>query len=100
MGHSGGIIQEANKEGMTVACHADVFSNWAYVMCSSEFFAVEKQIDIVCSLNFAIKEGKIANQAPKMEVYDNSGSSQTLHSSFRVSQQVTEIILPKGEYSQ
>ena len=93
VGHSGGITQEANKEGVTVACYTDVFSNWVYVVRSSEFFAAEKEVDTVCSLTFTTKEGKITNQAPqflKMEVYDNSGSSQTLYSSFRVSQQVTE----------
>jgi hypothetical protein len=93
VGHSGGIAQEADEGGVTVACYTDVFSNWAYVTRSSEFFAAEKQVDIVCSLDFDIKEGKIANQAPqflKMEVYDNSGSSQTLYSSFTVSQQITE----------
>jgi hypothetical protein len=93
VGHSGGITQEPSKEGVIVACYTDVFSNWAYVTPSREFFAAERQVDIVCSLKFDIKEGKIADQAPqflKMEVYDNSGSSQTLYSSFTVSQQIAE----------
>ena len=93
VGHSGGIAQEADEGGVTVACYTDVFSNWAYVVRSSEFFAAEKQVDIICSLDFTIEKGEITNQVPqflKMEVYDNSGSSQTLYSSFRVSQVITE----------
>ena len=64
-----------------------------HVVRSRDFFAAEKQVDIVCSLNFTIKDGVITNQVPqflKMEVYDNSGSSQTLYSSFSVSQEITE----------
>ena len=93
VGHSGGIAQEADKGGVTVACYTDVFSNWAYVVRSSDFFAAEKRVDIICSLDFCIEKGEITNEAPqflKTEVYDNSGSSQTLYSSFRVSQVITE----------
>ena len=93
VGHSGGIAQEADKGGVTVACYTDEFSNWAYVVRSSEFFAAEKQVDIICSLEFSIAEGVITNEAPqflKTEVYDNSDSGQTLYSSFRVSQTITE----------
>ena len=64
-----------------------------HVVRSRDFFAAEKQVDIVCSLNFTIDGGEITNQVPqflKMEVYDNSGSSQTLYSSFSVSQEITE----------
>ena len=100
VGHSGGIPQEVDETlGVTVACYDDVFSNWAYVVRSSEFYAAEKQVDIVCSLDFDIStskdnlKDKIVSQAPqylKTEVYDNSGSTQTLYSSFSVSQQVNE----------
>ena len=50
VGHSGGIAQEADEGGVTVACYTGVFSNWAYVVRSSDFFAAEKRVDIICSL--------------------------------------------------
>ena len=56
---------------------------------------IEKQVNIiiVCSLYFTIDDGEITNQVHqffKMELYDNKGSSQTLYSSFSVSQEITE----------
>lgn len=98
LGHSGGITQEVDETlGVTVACYDDVFSNWVYVVRSSKFYAAEKQVDIVCSLDFDIREpqdrDKIVSRTPqylKTELYDNSGSSQTLYSSFTVSQELKE----------
>ena len=47
VGLSGGIAQEADEGGVTVACYTDVFSNWAYVVHSRDFFAAEKQVNII-----------------------------------------------------
>ena len=93
LGYSGGITQEVNGEGVTVACYNDEFSNFAYVTRNKEFFVEENRVDLVCSLDFDVNQGKILGQMPqylKIEMYDNIASSVPLRTNFQLSQQITE----------
>ena len=95
VGQSGGIPQEVDKRGVTVACYKEEFSNWAHVERTSGYFTDEKMVTIVCDLNFKtgssdINIRKLTPELLQTQVYDNRGSEVTLHNSFKVSQQVTE----------
>ena len=93
LGYSGGITQEVNTNGVTVACYNAEFTNDVFVSRISDYFLAERQAAQVCSFNFDINHGAILSQTPlflKTETYDNRASSVPLHSNFQVSKQVTE----------
>ena len=94
LGYSGGITQEVNTNGVTVACYNAEFTNDVFISRINDFFLAERRAARVCSFNFDINHGAILSQTPqflKTETYDNRASSIPLHSNFQVSKEVTEI---------
>ena len=93
LGYSGGITQEVNTIGVTVACYNAEFTNDVFVSRISDFFLAERRAARVCNFSFDIDHGTVSSQTPlflKTETYDNRASSVSLRSNFQVSKQVTE----------
>ena len=93
VGHSGGITQEVNEVGITVACYRAEFSNDAFVTRSNDFYIWEFRVAQICSFDFDVANGTILSQTAqflKTETYDNRASSIALRGSFQVSKNVAE----------
>ena len=93
LGHSGGITQEVNTQGVTVACYNAEFTNDVFINHVNDFYVAERRVAQICSFNFEINRGTIVSQTPqylKTETYDNRASSVPLHSNFQVSKQISE----------
>ena len=96
MGYSGGITQEVNTDGMTVACYDADFTLNAFINRDDDFYLAQQQATQVCSIAFDIDNGDLLSQTPqflKIETYDNRASSVPLHIDFEVSKEVAEISL-------
>ena len=94
MGYSGGITQEVNTDGMTVACYDADFTLDAFINRDDDFYLAQQQATQVCSIAFDIDNGDLLSQTPqflKIETYDNRASSVPLHIDFEVSKEVAEI---------
>ena len=94
LGYSGGITQEVNTDGMTVACYDADFTLNAFINRDDDFYLAQQQATQVCSIAFDIDNGDLLSQTPqllKIETYDNRASSVPLHSDFDVSKEVAEI---------
>ena len=94
VGYAGGITQEGDRSGITVACYNAEFSNDVFTTRSNAFFHAEFRVAHICTLNFDIDEGDILSETPqflKMETYDNRASRVDLNSNFEVSMEVAEL---------
>jgi hypothetical protein len=94
LGYSGGINQEVNPNGMTVACYDAEFTNDVFISRVDDFYLAELQATEVCSVVFDIENGALQSQISKFlktETYDNRASSIPLQSDFEVSKEVAEI---------
>ena len=94
VGYAGGITQDANHNGITVACYNAEFSNDVYTIRSSAFYQAEFRVAHICTLSFDIDEGDILSETPqflKMETYDNRASRVDLNSNFEVSMEVAQV---------
>lgn len=91
---SGGITQEVDSKGVTVACYEEEFSNWVHIEPGPEFYTDKNTVAEVCDLKFDTKSGKVLNPVPQLlqtEFYDNRGSPRVpLHNTFTVSKEVTQ----------
>ena len=92
-GYAGGITQEVNSAGVTVACYNAEFFGNAFISPGSDAYKKAKsQITGICSLDFELDKGR-AVPFPnylKIETYDNRASSVTLNSDFEITKEVSE----------
>ena len=92
-GYSGGITQEVNPQGITVACYNAEFSNNVFVTRTNDFHKAESRVVHICDLDFDINCSNILTLTPhflKTETYDNRASSVPLQSTFHVSKEFVE----------
>lgn len=94
-GYSGGVTQEVDEQGITVACYNDEFSNDAVVTRNySQFDTLRSSVSLICNgVDFNVDHGTIVTEAPqflKTEIYDNRASSVPLQSVFSISKEFAE----------
>ena len=97
-GYRGGVTQEVDDQGITVACYNAEFSNDEIVTRDSiyNFDNLQSRVSLICGIDFDIDQGSVTSEAAqllKAEIYDNRASSVPLQSDFSVSKEFAETNL-------
>ena len=91
--YAGGITQEVNRDGITVACYNAEFSGDVYIYAgNNDYKNAKSEVTRICSISFELNNGH-AKPFPKylkFETYDNRASSVELNSDFQITKEVTQ----------
>eukprot|EP01025_Chloroclados_australasicus_P004448 TRINITY_DN110_c0_g3_i1.p1 TRINITY_DN110_c0_g3~~TRINITY_DN110_c0_g3_i1.p1 ORF type:complete len:427 (-),score=30.51 TRINITY_DN110_c0_g3_i1:240-1424(-) len=91
-GHDGGITQEVNEDGMTVACYDAMYSGNAFFRALSDYYNAQVSLGEICSFEFNTRRAQIVERTPqilKQVTYDNEDSVVQLQSNFDVTKELT-----------
>lgn len=94
-GYDGGITQEVNHEGVTIACYNAEFVGDAFISPENAAYKnARSEIVQMCGLDFELDKGNVEEKFLnylKIETYDNRASSMPLNSDFEINKGVSEI---------